>query len=493
MYKVPMSRIPRFSTPELLARRAELSRQRGRWAPGSVALLGDADARGIGFLRQLGLRPVVRLDYSEPASFLDTLLQAARSRADVALRTPWHSRRRVVPTSDHQLGEELYSALVHAETHGDRPLRSALDARRGYRRILAGADPDPDDPLDLRWDLTHSPEETPRLTFLLTRNCQLRCRYCMVKLWDEDSLDADQMKGLDILFAAKSDAVRMQFYGGEPLLRPRLFRALVERARQLEQHTGKRLSIILITNGIAMTPEVADFCVQHDIEVLVSLDGPSDLHDARRMPHTRPLANIPRAADDTSTAARRALSLLWARGARTHVIVTITPQDVDRTAEALLAIQALGAPTAQICYAMGVEWGTEATERLCDQFAHLAHVLQDDVAAGRFDWVNLYRNEPILIDTALQLETDGRICFMNECMFEKYKQARNYGIGHVQSIDSLRSIGSTRFHNYAMLTAIYGDKKDAYRRIMLDNIRVGHAIRSRLGAELGPLPTAGET
>jgi len=488
-----MSRVPRFSTPQLLAKREALFGMRHRLAPGSVALLNDADPRGIGMLRELGLRPVVRLDYTEPEGFLDQLFDAARQRAEVAVKAPWLDARVVQKTGDHALGQLLYHALVHAEQHQDTALRAALDARRGYRRILAGAPRDAHDPLDLRWDLTHSPEETPRLTFLLTRNCQLRCKYCMVKLWDEDSLDADQMAGLELLFAAKANAVRMQFYGGEPLLRPRLFRAMVARARVLEAQTGKRLSIILITNGIAMTPHIAAFCAANDIEVLVSLDGPSDLHDARRLPHTRPLANIPRAADDTSTAARRALGMLWDAGARTHVIVTITPADVDRTAEALLAIQAMGAPTAQICYAMGVEWGAEATERLCDQFEVLAHRLQDDVAAGTFDWVNLYRNEPILIDTALQLETDGRICFMNECMFEKYKRDRNYGIGHVRSFENLHHVGSTRFHNYAMLTAVYGDRKDTYRRIMLDNIAVGGAVRQRLHDVLGTLPNAGET
>ncbi len=485
-----MPRIPRLSTAELLARRGELAALAGRWPPGSRVILTDTDARGIALLRRLRLRPVIHLVYDAPGAFLDGLLEAARAESEVIIEAPW-SPRSVVLADDPGVGEVLYQALLHAEQTSDAALRAALDARRGYRRLLAGAERDPDDPLDLRWDLTHSPTETRRLTFLVTRNCQLRCRYCMVKLWDEDAADADQLAGLDALFAARGDSVRMQFYGGEPLLRPALVQKMVRRGRALEASTGKRLSIVLITNGVAMTREMARFCAEQDVEALLSLDGPADLHDARRLPHTRPLAGISRVPADTSSAARRALGLLLEAKARAHVIVTITPRDVERAAEALLAVKALGAQTAQICYAMGVEWGPEATERLCDQFEVLARRLADDVSAGRFCWVNLHRREPILIDTALQLETDGRVCFMNECMFEKYKADRNYGVGHISDLPDLHSIGSTRFHNYAMLTAIY--RRDDFRRIMIDNIRVGEALRARLGDVVGALPTAGET
>lgn len=481
-----MARVPRFTTAELLARPQALV---GGLAPGSVCMLQDADPQGIRLLTTRGLQPVVRVRGTEPGAVLDGLLHAVRHGAKALLEPAWGTRQVVEPT-DHALSEVLYQALVHAERTQDRALRAALDARRGYRRLLAGAAPDPADPLDLRWDLTHDPQGTDRLTFLLTRNCQLRCRYCMVKLWDEDALDADQLAGLESLFRTDSATVRMQFYGGEPLLRPALFQTLVRRARVLERSTAKRLSIILITNGIAMTQEIAGFCASHRVEVLVSLDGPGDLHDARRLPHARPLADIPKAAPETSAAARRALGMLVDAGADIHVIVTVTPADVHRTAEALLAVRALGVPKGQICYAMGVEWGASATAQLCDQFELLAHELAADPA---FDWVNLYRNEPILIDTALQLETDGRVCFMNECMFEKYKSDRNYGIAHVSDLPDLRTVGSTRFHNYAMLTAVYGDRKATYRDIMLDNIDVGHAVRDRLRRVIGTLPTAGET
>lgn len=491
---------PHEFTPRavLSDRRAFLQGARA-WAPDTLVDLGpptEETARALRVVRKGGARPLVDLTGLADRAVPAALLRMARGEAAVRLGAAW------APPGPHTLddaglSELLFGALRHAESTRDADLRAALDAVRGYRRILAGAPRDPDDPLDLRWDLTHSPTETPRLTFLVTRNCQLRCRYCMVRLWDEDADDDEHLRGLEALFAGEAETVRMQFYGGEPLLRWPLIQRMVSRGRELERETGKRLAVILITNGIEMRDEVAAFCKAQDVEVLLSLDGGPDVTNHGRLPHTRPPAHIQQADGDTWRSATRALAVLQAHGVRSHVILVVTPEMVEHAADGFTHVVGLGVEMLQICYAMGVGWGPEATERLCLQFGEILDRHGDAIAAQRLTWVNLWRTEPVLIDTALQLETDGRICFMNECMFEKYKPGRNYGLTHIDQVDSLRHIGSTRFHNYAMLTGIYGDRKPRYRDIMLDNLAVGEAVRGwlqeRLGPTMGGLPTAGET
>ena len=493
-----MAPITDFPAARVLADRRGFLTAAQRWDPGAQVELGPLDDRSLRaarVVRKGGARPVVDLSALSGPETIPALLRLARAEASARVAQPW-APERLHGLDDRGLSNLLFAALRHAESTRDAGLRAALDACRGYRRILAGAPRDPDDPLDLRWDLTHAPEETPRLTFLVTRNCQLRCRYCMVKLWDEDARDADQLRGLDALFAGQAPAVRMQFYGGEPLLRWPLLQKLIRRGRMLEAETGKRLSIILITNGIRMDREVAAFCRDQDVEVLLSLDGDAALTNGGRLPHTRPPAHIPRADGDTWGSATRALSILKAEGARSHVILVTTPATVAHCAAGFSHVAGLGADTLQVCYAMGVRWGEAATDALCAQFDRILERHGDDIVAQRLTWVNLWRNEPVLIDTALQLETDGRICFMNECMFEKYKQGRNYGLTHIADVEDLTRLGSTRFHNYAMLTAVYGDRKDAYRDIMLDNMDVGERLRGllqdRLGPDVGALPTAGE-
>lgn len=479
---------------EILAdRRAFVARSR-RWVAPVRVSLGDVRAVPpalLRLIRKVGARPTVELRDLPPDQLVPTLLSLSRHGTDAVLHAPW-APPGPQALDDHGLGELLFHALRHAEASRDLQLRAALDAHRGYRRILAGVPRDPSDPLDLRWDLTHAPTETPRLTFLLTRNCQLRCSYCTVKLWDEDGALDDQLRGLQLLFAGRAPAVRMQFYGGEPLLRPDTVRTLVERARALARETGKELSIVLITNGLAVDASIAGFCRRHDVEVLLSLDGPRGVTNRWRQPHARPLADIPRAGADTWGASTRALALLQRAGVRVHVIMTVAPREVRGTAAAFDHVRGLGARVVQICYAMGIAWGEEATGALCDQLEQIMDRHGEALSDGSLTWVNLWRTEPLLVDTALQLETDGRICFMNECIFERHKQPRNYGIAHVRDLESLEHVGSTRFHNYAMLTAEYSDRSPRHRGIMLDNLRVGEAVRERLTERLGRLPRAGE-
>ncbi|HHO53990.1 MAG TPA: radical SAM protein [Deltaproteobacteria bacterium] len=465
-----------------------------RWTAPVRLQLGDVRAVPPSLLRlihKVGARPAVELRGLPPDRLVPTLIELSGRRVDVLLHAPWAPTGLQV-IDDHGLGELLFHALRHAETHQDRALRAALDAHRGYRRILAGAPRDPGDPLDLRWDLTHAPIETPRLTFLLTRNCQLRCSYCTVQLWDEDGALDDQLRGLQVLFAGRAQAVRMQFYGGEPLLQADRVRLLVERARELARQTGKELSIVLITNGLAVDAEIARFCWLHDVEVLLSLDGPAQITNRWRRPHARPLAGIPRADADTWGAATRALRLLQQAGARVQVILTVAPSGVGDTADGLAHVLGLGVRAVQICYAMGLRWGEAATEALCDQLDRIVDRHGEALSDGSVTWVNLWRSEPLLIDTALQLETDGRICFMNQCIFERHRPGRNYGIAHVRELQSLQRVGATRFHSYALLTATYSDHDPRHREIMLDNLRVGEAVRTRLTERLGVLPTAGE-
>lgn len=71
------------------------------------------------------------------------------------------------------------------------------------------------------------------------------------------------------------------FYGGEPLLHARLIRSSVE---WIEAHKerGRVYNYALTTNGTMLAGWVADFLVQHDFDVTVSLDGPQSVHDRNR-------------------------------------------------------------------------------------------------------------------------------------------------------------------------------------------------------------------
>jgi hypothetical protein len=448
-------------------------------------------------LAEQGLVPVLPIVGEDSAALLDALLDAGRLARRHPVKVvgnarPWLQLDAPVEPSDARLSEVFYRALTHAELHRDQELRSALDARAGYRRLLADAPADEGDAFGLRWDLTHAPSPgTARLTIIATRNCQLRCEYCMVRLWNEDSEPRHVERAVDLLFSSPSPSVRMQFYGGEPLLREDMVRLGIEHGRRLERETGKQLAIVLITNGVKMTPEIAAWAKQRDVEVLLSFDGPREITNQGRIAWRGKKAYIP-PDFDTYGAATAALRMLLDAGTRHHVIITLPPEHAASCAHAIDHVRGLGATTIQVCYAMGTYWGPEAIQVFCDQFERVLNDHGSAIDRGEWSWTNLFRREPLLVDTALQVETDGRICFMNECMFEKYKTERNYGIASVHDPVAMQSLGSEKFHNWYLLVRTYADRNPRWLEIMLDNIELGARLRDRLGSSR-KLPIGGLT
>jgi len=110
------------------------------------------------------------------------------------------------------------------------------------------------------------------MTIALTYRCNLRCRYCQI--WKEvgPELSTSQvLAAVDELHAA--GMVRLGLTGGEPLLRDD-FGDIVSHARELGLFTT------VFTNG-ALVPGQLPHLRQLDA-VLLSLDGPREVHDAVR-------------------------------------------------------------------------------------------------------------------------------------------------------------------------------------------------------------------
>lgn len=129
------------------------------------------------------------------------------------------------------------------------------------------------------------------VTFQMSQNCNLRCAYCPYSdngIYDNRSR-ADKnikwetvRKGIDFLIANSLDAdnLHIAFYGGEPLI----VKELIVRALKyaVEQINGKDISFGLTTNGTLLDHEFAEAVKNYNISILVSLDGPKEIHDKNR-------------------------------------------------------------------------------------------------------------------------------------------------------------------------------------------------------------------
>ena len=108
--------------------------------------------------------------------------------------------------------------------------------------------------------------------YSLLNACDARCGYCNCPARENPLLDTRQHIGL-LREWARLGAVRIKFLGGEPLLRADIGE-LVEETRRL----GMRAA--MVTNGLRL-PDRIDV-VRRLSEVVISIDGNEDAHDAQR-------------------------------------------------------------------------------------------------------------------------------------------------------------------------------------------------------------------
>jgi len=135
------------------------------------------------------------------------------------------------------------------------------------------------------------------LTFNITHNCNLRCKYCQYtgeqyfgyRRHEKKTINENVAKRMIKTFLLhsrnKKDNFNIGFFGGEPLLCLDLIKRLINFSREFKKkikHRGK-ITFRIITNGVCLNKESIEYFVKHNIELQISIDGPRQIHDANRI------------------------------------------------------------------------------------------------------------------------------------------------------------------------------------------------------------------
>lgn len=128
-----------------------------------------------------------------------------------------------------------------------------------------------------------------QMTLQLTQSCNLRCSYCIYsgnyynRKHNYKKMDFELAKNsINYFFknSSHSNDLAIGFYGGEPLLRFNFIKRCVEYAESTNH--GKHLYFTITTNGTLLSKGVAEFLCNHNFQITLSLDGPSEQHDKNR-------------------------------------------------------------------------------------------------------------------------------------------------------------------------------------------------------------------
>ncbi|WP_178076014.1 radical SAM/SPASM domain-containing protein [Paenibacillus oralis] len=129
------------------------------------------------------------------------------------------------------------------------------------------------------------------ITFQMSQNCNLRCSYCPYSdngIYENRSHLAKNIKwetvkkGIDFMVAHSKDVdhLHVSFYGGEPLIAKDLVIAAMDYT--LKQVHGKDISFGMTTNATLLDDEFANAASSYNLTIMVSLDGPKEIHDRNR-------------------------------------------------------------------------------------------------------------------------------------------------------------------------------------------------------------------
>ncbi|MBE3591725.1 MAG: radical SAM protein [Thermoanaerobacter sp.] len=123
-----------------------------------------------------------------------------------------------------------------------------------------------------------------------TYECDFKCTYCFE---DFNSLEGAR-EGLvtpqlllnwveKLWHVYEFKALRIVFYGGEPLLRKELLKNYVKVMREWGTQKGVKFSFSIITNGALCSEEFIQDILEYGLEEMqVTIDGVKEVHDQRR-------------------------------------------------------------------------------------------------------------------------------------------------------------------------------------------------------------------
>lgn len=202
----------------------------------------------------------------------------------------------------------------------------AIDALR-QAGLLITADEQEGEAALLDGEPTSSRFSPARVTFLLTRNCNLRCVYCYASAGERsDTIPIEVCRSaidLVVANAASLDVAdcHIAFHGGgEPTTAFSLIRRCVDYARRESEKVGIQSSFSLVSNGVLSDVQI-EWLATNMSGISISLDGPPDIQNRQR-----PMRN----GQNSFARVFRSIKRLEELGVEPFIRATITDSSVAR-------------------------------------------------------------------------------------------------------------------------------------------------------------------
>jgi sulfatase maturation enzyme AslB (radical SAM superfamily) len=306
---------------------------------------------------------------------------------------------------------------------------------------------------------------------MITRRCQLRCAYCPVVKGDEDMPREVIDHVLNLLLGSSRSSVRIDFSGGEPLLRWDEVQRASVRAIAAGEALLKKVGFYMVTNGFELTPSRAEELASYGFRVELSLDGSEEAHNRYKIP-----------VDRSDNPYRRTIQAIEnaidARLAHT-VVMVVTPDTVRDLRESFEHAVGLGVGSIDVNYAIGRTWDEESIQIYLSTLTSIVEDHAVRLHSGDLELGNLTsRVEPAVLNAEWMVNTDGSVHLMTEWALESSRpsSSEDLSFGHISTIGSWDGLYAGRFHSYDALLRTYAWRDAGLRALLHNNVRTGRKV-----------------
>lgn len=176
----------------------------------------------------------------------------------------------------------------------------------------------------------------------IAHDCNLACKYCFASQGDYGGVKRELMsfdvakRAVDFLISMSGPRqhCEIDFFGGEPLLNWDVVKQTVEYVESIQAKHNKIFKLTLTTNGVLLTQDKIDYVNEHDMSLVLSIDGREEVHN--RM---RPSAG---GTDTYKTVAKNLVNAVKQRDGREYYVRgTYTHNNLDFTKD-VMAMSDLG-------------------------------------------------------------------------------------------------------------------------------------------------------
>jgi sulfatase maturation enzyme AslB (radical SAM superfamily) len=290
------------------------------------------------------------------------------------------------------------------------------------------------------------------LTVITTLSCNLRCTYCRVPYYKSEVQFIPKkyfIKAIDLLFTSKDKNLQLEFFGGEPLLLPfDYIKEVIEYGENKAKTLNKNIEFLITTNATMLNKEKVEYFKNHNITLIISIDGNPKSHNINR-----PQINC---KSQTYPLVVKNLPFIFKNQINVYAYTVVTPSTIKYIVDSFNNLVNLGFKNIWIMVACGPKYEKKDIINLKINLDKLISVAikalkNKDVAILNIkNWL-----PPMPLNTELSIDMDGNIASCVPNVLD-YEGREKYKIAHIDddnlNIDELQK---KRISNTEAITVLY--------------------------------------